>query len=177
MKNNSYQLISENESYYLFAKKLKIPIQEKDKKTFKEKNVDFFFNFKGVPIFCEVKANLNEEIFKSGNIGEKNKIFLKRFLERADNKFLENNCNLLVINDSNTSRISVFNSLKLLPFPLNEEVQRELEEYRKITALIILSSNYQERELEYQIFYNSSCQKPIPQNLKSILDLHKSNKD
>ncbi len=177
MKNNFYQRISENKAYCLFTKKLRISISGKNKKTFKEKDVDFFFNFKGVPIFCEVKANLNEEIFKSGNIGEKNKIFLKRFLKRANNKFLENNCNLLVINDSNTSRISVFKSLKLLSFPLNKEIQRELEKYRKITALIILSPNYEEKNLKYQIFYNSSCQKPIPQNLKSILDLHKSNKD
>lgn len=176
MKNNFYHTIAVNKTYYLFTKKLKIPIFEDDKKAFKEKDVDLFFNFEGFPVYLEVKANLNEKTFKSGNIGEKNKIFCSRFLKRSSGKFLENNCNIVAINDSNTSRLSIFDSLKLLPH-LREEIQKELNEYPKICALIIFPPNYQEKELEYQIFYNFNCQKPLPHRLRGILDLYKSNKD
>lgn len=176
MKNNFYQIVSENKTYSLFTKKLKILIQEKNKKTLKNKDVDFFFDFKGFPIYIEVKANLNEKNFKSGMIGEKNKIFLGRFLRRSNNKFLENNCNIVVINDSNTSRTPIFDSLEL-PLIKKREIQKELGGYPKISALIILSPNYEEKELEYQMFYNPECQKQLPEKLKSILDLHKSNKN
>lgn len=176
MENNFYQRISENKTYCLFAKKLKIPITERNKKAFKEKDVDFFFNFEKIPIYVEVKSNLNEKTFKSGNIGEKNKIFYNRFLKRLNDKLLDNSYNIAVINDSNTSRISIFDSLKLLPHTEGETLE-ELNKYQKISALIVLSPNYQKRDLGYQTFYNPSCQKQLPQKLKDILDLYKSNKD
>lgn len=176
MENNFYHSISVNKIYSLFTRKLKIPVTEKNKKTFKDKDVDFFFVFEEIPVYIEVKTNLNEENFKSGNIGEKNKIFWHRFLERSNDKFLENNCNIVVVNDSNTYRIPIFDSLGLLP-RREEEIIKELSKYQKISALIVLSPNYQESDLAYQIFYNPNCQKQLSEKLRNVLDLYRSNKE
>jgi len=174
---NYYQIISEMRSIYIFEKILKLPIEDINVKTINEKDVDFTLNFENDIIYVEVKGSQAIENWKGGAIPEKMRETVSRAFERAQNKFLDKGCNILIVADENTIKIPVFDTCLLLPNIKEEIIDPLLNISPKTSALMILGGQYYKTLFRFSIFYNANSKKELPKKLKDILDLHKSNKE
>jgi len=178
-----WKTLAEARTLVIFLKKLGLlppEFQDVDVKTFKDKDVDFVFNFEGEKIYVEVKGFSPDKETSEDHSSfaiDTNDNDITRALKRADDKFLENSHNVVVLADEDVMH------------PLGNKNQSEIEDvlddYKKISALIILGplragdpfepSDFLSGPLFKftKIAYNKNAQKQLPEKLKAILDSNK----
>ncbi len=177
-KNNSsyWQIMSEARAVVVFND-LGIPVKEIDFKTVKNKDVDFLAMFKSEKIYTEVKGSIPEdyEIAKKGGwLGtDDEKIY--RALDRAQPKFLDSSCNILVIADEDTIKPPLYMN-PLVDLQKIPEIYMNDPDYVKTSAVMILGGFYEDQLFEFKIWYNTNPQKSLPQNVVNIFDQKKTNK-
>lgn len=181
-KIDYWKILSEVRAIVVFIKKLGLQsngIKSIDVKAFKNKDVDFVVCFENNKIYIEVKsfnpddqvAEQGIEVFGPDSGNEK----ISRALRRSKDKFLENCCNIVVIADEDTQKLSLLGR--------NQDLSRffQDEEYEKISAVMILGKLGEVFDFEsspflsgpaftFQLSYNERAQKKLPKNLTKILD-------
>jgi hypothetical protein len=185
MMTGYWKTLAEARAIVIFFKKLNLlplEFEDIDIKTFRDKDVDFIFLFEGEKIHVEVKGfnpdDETSEEFSSFAIdtGDDD---ICRALKRANNKLLENSCNIVIIADEDVLH------------PLGNKKQDELDKvfkehsYKKISAFIILGPLWAGDPFGPSDFlsgpafkftsiaYNENAQKQLPSKLKRILDKNK----
>lgn len=174
--NNSYwQTVSEARAMVAF-KDLGVSVKEIDVKTIKNKDVDFFAVFEGEKIYVEVKGFVPEDheiAIKGGSFGTDDEKII-RALDRAQPKFHDFSCNILIIADEDTIKLPLYlNSLvDLQKIP---EIYLNSHDYIKTSAIMILGGLYEDQLFKFKIWYNIDPQKLLPQKIVDIFDQNKAN--
>jgi len=179
--DNYWQIMSEMRAIYIFNNLLKIPVIGIDVLTDKGKNVDFVIEYGDERTYIEVKDFIptNEVLAKkSGSIGsEEEKIC--RALRRSIDKFSKRSCNVVVVADENTKRLPLF--MNLLTINLLADLGKilrtclERDDYKKISAIMVLGGMYYKQQYDYKTWYNDGSSKKLPKRVRKVLDKHKSN--
>jgi len=174
--NNSYwQTISEARAIIVFNN-LGIPVKEIDAKTIKDKNVDFLAVFDNEKIYTEVKGFVPEdyEIAKNGNILGADDKKIIRALDRAQPKFLNSSCNILIIADEDTIKLPLFMD-PLVDLQKTPEIYLNSYDYIKTSAIMILGGLYDNQLFKFKIWYNANPQKSLSQSVMNIFNKEKAN--
>lgn len=174
--NNSYwQTISEARAIIIFNN-LGIQITETDTKTIKEKNVDFLAIFENEKIYSEVKGFVPEdyEVAKKGGILGNDEKKIDRALNRAQDKFFDFSCNILIIADEDTIKLPLYMD-SLVDLQKMPEICLNNPDYVKTSAIMILGGLYEDQLFKFKIWYNANSQKSLPLNLMNIFDKNKNN--
>lgn len=171
--NGYWQKISEAMAIIVFND-LGISVQEIDFKTVKDKNVDFLAIFEKEKIYTEVKGfePENYEIAKKGNCFGIDDKKIPRALDRAQPKFLNSSCNILIIADEDTVKRPLYNNDLV---DLNKTIETYLNIYDKTSAVMVLGGFFKNQLFKFKIWYNTNPEKLLPQNLVEIFDRNKSN--
>lgn len=105
-----WQTMSEMRAVHVFHNMIGVPVVGLEVKTAGNKSVDFLCEWGGEKVFIEVKGFRPEDYEtarKGGSLGnDEEKI--DRALGRAQNKFLDNACNIVVIADEDTVKPPLF---------------------------------------------------------------------
>ena len=177
-KNNSsyWQIISEARAVIVFDD-LGIPVKEIDFTTVKNKDVDFLAVFESERIYTEVKGFMLK-IFNLAKRGEwlgTDEEKIDRALRRAQPKFPDSSCNILVISDENVFKSPLYDNPRVDSENIPGMYMNHTE-YIKTSAIMILGGLYKDQLFEFMIWYNTNPQKSLPQNAVNIFDQKKTNK-
>jgi hypothetical protein len=175
-----WKTLAEARAIVIFFKKLNLlplEFQGIDIKTFRDKDVDFVFLFEGEKIHVEVKG-FNPDGETSGEYSsfaiDTGDDDIRRALKRANDKLLENSCNIVIVADEDS-----------VLHPLGNKKQNDLDSifeddfYKKISAFIILGPLQASEPSDFlsgpafkftSIAYNKNAQKQLPSKLRGILD-------
>ncbi len=152
---------------------LGVAIKEIDARTIGNKNVDFLAIYNNEKIYVEVKGFVPEDYYiaKKGGAMDADDGKIRKALIRATPKFFGTTCNILVIADENTIKTPLMS--QVINSPRIPETY--LNVYDTVSAIIILEGPYEERLLEFGIWYNANPRKLLHQDITEIFNRRKSN--
>lgn len=171
-----WQIMSEMRAIHIFHNILKIPVRDIEMKTVKGKDVDFVCDWDGESVYVEIKGfrPIDYEIAKRGGWIGNDEEKIDRALVRSQDKFLNNNINIVVVADENTIRLPLFMNL-LTDLERTPEIYLNSADYIKTSAMIILGGMYYDQQFKYKIWYNTNPEKSLPNDLINLFDRLKSN--
>lgn len=171
-----WQILSEMRAIHIFHNILGIPVVKVEAKTIRNKSVDFLCNVNNENVFVEVKGFRPEdyEIAKKGGSLGNDEEKIDRALNRSQNKFLDNTCNIVVIADEDTTKPPLFMN-PLADLEGTPEIYLNSPDYSKTSAVIVLGGLYEGEMFKYKIWYNNNPKRALPSGLISKFDENKSN--
>lgn len=165
---NYWKVLSEMRAVCIFEN-LGVSVKEIDVKTVKNKDVDFSTSYVNETIYVEVKGfdPVDYVIAKRGGALGLDEDKIDRALERAQDKFLPNSLNIVVIADEDTLKPSVFENY-LSELGKIPESYLLKSEYRKTSGLMMLGGYYEEQLFMYKFWRNYSANLTMPEGLVKI---------